>query len=159
MIIPIVPQVDLLIFVLEDLMGFRMVALIVVDKIRERLLNSLVNSLVKEQGVEEEVPTSYTDPEFYKASDARVCTVVDQRLLSTLVVFACIMARRNCVDLDLYSPIIEVATGDNPNDLMFHGKINLDNLIELASQAEVDHVVDFLLQDDVSLYRADEQLR
>lgn len=129
-------------------MGLKMMSLIVVDKIRSMLINALEKK-------EPPQPTNYTKSDFYCSDDARVFVVVDQRILRNLSVFACVAVRNMCADLDINKALIEIRTGRSEKDPVFTGNINLDDILEAAACAEVDHVIDFLFQDDVSLYRAD----
>lgn len=147
------PQVDLLILVLEDqLMSFRMVLLILVDKIRSKLLSSLTHYDDKRHA-HQSTPSKAFDVSRYIDDDTLVLTTVDQKLLASMVVFTCVMARTHCMKLSLDSNIVEVRAGANENNIMFEGSITLNDLLEMAEQAEVDHVIDFLLRDNVTLNR------
>lgn len=154
MIDTVMPQIDLLILVLEDrVMGLRMIALLGVDRCRNWLLDSLARSMVQEGKIVEEALPNYTHANFYKDENARVVTMVDQKVLATLAVFACIMTRNGYNLNDLYSPIAMVDVGHSKDEILFRGSLSLEDILEAADCAEVDHVVDFLLTDDVSLHR------
>lgn len=129
-------------------MMLRMWALILVDKVRTWLLESLAKSVTTDNWDEEEPNTNFIDPQYYLDDKAKMMTLVDQKLLASLVIFTCFMSRNGYDGENPDAPILTIQAGADEDHILLDGTITMTDLVELATCADVDHVVDFLINQD-----------
>lgn len=126
-------------------MNWKMRLLLMVDALRNKLLHSLAQEVILP---EEDTPSSepsISEMDYYFGDDDECMVSVPRDILADMVITIATLARDGINPELPFEILSTVAIGGSADELIHTGFLTLDNINEMAEIAEVDHVLDFLL--------------